>query len=611
LENAVTVAGQTYSSEVKKLPSEDLAGKRRRFMAYETNKQKEMDEGQEARRYYHGKQWTDDEITKLGKRGQPVVTDNRIARKVDFLVGIEQRMRRDPKGYARTPQHDQQADLSSSGIRYVCDSNRWENIASNSSHDGMVSGFGVAWIGIEPRRGQLDCMIKHVDCDRFFYDTRSTKPDFSDARYMGVHLWMDIEEAIEAWPDQEDTLRAAMNSDGGLTAFKAEEDRSTQWSDFEHSRVRVVEFWEKKRDGWHYCKFTGDIYLEGGVSPYIDEFGMPDTPYRAWSPYIDEKGVRYGLVRNMKSMQDEINHRRSRFLYLLNSQKVFVRRGSVDDIDEFKREVAKPNAVIEHDGEWGKDTGFVDSSKELSGQAELLAQAQSALENLGPNPGLVGKGGGVADQSGRAILAQRDSGMTELSPVFERLRDWKLRCYRAVWNRIKQSWTGERWIRVTDDPRSAQFIGVNQYEQDPETGEVRLSNNIAELDVDIILEEGPDTITMSEELLQRLAEIAQAPPQMWSILIELSNVPNKERLLEMVNQAMAPPPVEPPQPDPMQEKAIMLDLADKAASVESKKASTAKTYSDIGNNRAEAAAKLIQAETARRQPTEIGNYYQQ
>jgi hypothetical protein len=164
---------------------------------------------------------------------------------------------------------------------------------------------------------------------------------------------------------------------------------------------------------------------------------------------------------------------------------------------------------------------------------------------------------------------------------------------------------------VTDDPRSAQFIGVNQYEQDPETGEIRLSNNVAELDVDIILEEGPDTITMSEELLQRLSEIAQAPPQMWSILIELSNVPNKERLLEMVNQAMAPPPIEPPQPDPMQEKAIMLDLADKAASVESKKASTAKTYSDIGNNRAEAAAKLIQAETARRQPTEIGNYYQQ
>ena len=34
-------------------------------------------------------------------------------------------------------------------------------------------------------------------------------------------------------------------------------------------------------------------------------------------------------------------------------------------------------------------------------------------------------------------------------------------------------------------------------------------------------------------------------------------------------------------------------------------------YPDIGNNRAAAAAKLIQAETARQKPTEIGSYYQQ
>lgn len=591
-------------------PDMRLADKRRKFRAFETNKQAEQTEAQEGRRYYHGKQWTEAEKARLTKRRQPIVTDNRISRKVDFLVGIEQRMRRDPKCYGRTPQHDQQADLATASVRFVCDLNRWENIGSNGAHDGMVSGYGVAWVGVETKRGQPEVSVKAIDPDRFFYDPRSTKADFSDARYMGIHLWVDIDEAEEIWPDKAKMLRDLVNTDGDLTAFKAEEDRATQWADFEHCRVRVAEFWEKRRGQWEYVKFCGDIVLEGGPSPFMDENGEPDCPYVAWSPYIDEKGVRYGLVRNMKPMQDEINHRRSKFLYLLNSQKLFVRRGSVDDIDELKSEVAKPDAVIEHDGEWGKDTGIIDGSKELQGQAELLEQAQSALENLGPNPGLVGKGGGVADQSGRAILAQRDSGMTELSPVFERLRDWKLRVYRKIWGRIRQTWTGERWVRVTDNPEAAEFVGVNTYDLDPASGEIVVSNSIGELDVDIILEEGPDTITMSEELLQRLSEISQAPPQMWAMMIELSNVPNKERLLEMVQQALAPPPMPPPPPpDPMQQAMNEIQVQGAVADVDQKKAQTAKTYSDIENNRANAAAKLIQAQTARSRPEANGAEY--
>lgn len=144
-----------------------LADKRRKFRAFETNKQAEQTEAQEGRRYYHGKQWTEAEKARLTKRRQPIVTDNRISRKVDFLVGIEQRMRRDPKCYGRTPQHDQQADLATASVRFVCDLNRWENIGSNGAHDGMVSGYGVAWVGVETKRGQPEVSLKAIDPDRF------------------------------------------------------------------------------------------------------------------------------------------------------------------------------------------------------------------------------------------------------------------------------------------------------------------------------------------------------------------------------------------------------------------------------------------------------------
>lgn len=542
--NALTVyEPKDVVAEKKPADTEDLAKKRRKFRSFEDNKKREMEEQREARRYYHGKQWTEDQLKVLKARNQPAITDNRIARKVDFLVGVEQRMRRDPKAYPRTPLHTQAADVVTAGIRFVCDKNRWEDKASDCAHDGMVSGIGVVWIGVE---GQ-DPKVKSCTVDRFFYDSRSVRPDFTDARHMGMHLWLDIDDATAMWPDKEAELQELVdrNSDSCLSFIDA--DREEQWGDYEQQRVRVVEFWEKRNTpagvAWYFCFFSGDITLDAGWSPYLDEDGVPDCPYVAWSPYIDEKGDRYGITRNMRPIQDEVNHRRSKLLHRISVRQVHVRRGMVDDVDEFRKQNALADGVIEHEGEWGKDVGPVDQSFEAKGEADLLALSQSSLENLGPNPGLIGKGGGVADQSGRAILAQRDSGMTELSPVFERLRDFKLRCYRKMWARMRQTWTDQRWITVTDDPNSPGFIRLNNYAIDPQTGMATAENVVAEMDVDIILDEGPDTILMQEELLQTITQLGEAAlTPMGKIVIELSNVPNKERLLKMIDEAQAPNP---------------------------------------------------------------------
>ena len=120
-----------------------LNDKRRRFRAFEQNKERELHEQQEHRRYYHAKQWTDEELRKLRNRGQPPITDNRIGRKIDFLVGVEQRMRRDPKGFPRTPKAERSADLATAGLRYICDNNRWEILTEDGTHKGLVSGIGA------------------------------------------------------------------------------------------------------------------------------------------------------------------------------------------------------------------------------------------------------------------------------------------------------------------------------------------------------------------------------------------------------------------------------------------------------------------------------------
>lgn len=587
----MSAAPQQAAGAAPAKPVYDLATKRRKFRAFETNKDRELKESQEHRRYYHAKQWTEQEMSSLKKRRQPIVTDNRVARKIDFLVGVEQRMRRDPKAYPRTPKHENDADTATAALRFVCDLNRWEKLASDCAHDGMVSNCGVVWIGVAA--GEVK--IRQVDVSRFFYDPRSIKADFSDARFLGVHLWMDIEEAKEQWPHKEDDLKKLVDANAGENSLmRADTDQAEQWGDFEHQRVRVIEFWERTREGWTFCFFSGDVDLDSGPSPYMDEKGQPVCPYEAWSSYVDEKGDRYGIIRNLKSMQDEINHRRSKFLHMINVRQVHVMTGVVEDIDKLRTQLSRPDGVIEHNGEWGKTIGMIDQSDQVKGQAELLTEAQSALENLGPNPGLIGRGGGVADQSGRAILAQRDSGMTELSPVFERLRDWKMRCYRAMWLRVRQAWTGERWIRVTDDKRSLQYLNVNTVQQDPMTGQLTPQNYVAEIDVDIIMDEGPDTVVMKEELLQTMSQLGEAAAgPMGKIMIELSNVPDKESLLKMIDDAAAPPPAM----VAMQQRMSELEAQLKAAMIDEKIAM-------IENRRADTVVKLSSAMTPQQQPTD-------
>jgi hypothetical protein len=110
--------------------------------------------------------------------------------------------------------------------------------------------------------------------------------------------------------------------------------------------------------------------------------------------------------------------------------------------------------------------------------------------------------------------------------------------------RIRQYWTDERWIRITDDAQAPQYIAVNvivgvEPMMNPETGQVEarpiVENQLAQMDVDIIIDESPDIVTLRQEEFEQLTQMAQAgipvPPEM---LIESSSIRNKARVLEMM-----------------------------------------------------------------------------
>lgn len=483
-------------------------------------------------------QWNEKEKQILRRRGQPIVTSNRIKRKVNFLCGVEQKQRSDPKAFPRQPGNHDQAAVATDVLQYVENETRFDRIASQSFRNMIIEGIAAVDVCVEDG-DQIKAKI--IDFDQFFYDPRSREQDFSDARYLGYQNWYDETEAQEMFPDVDPNIFEATLSQNAVD--QGYEDKPTaQWGDFARKRVRIAcMYWRDGKRDWNYVYFTGGGVLEEGVSKYYDEDRYPCCPIMAVSAYVTRNNERYGSVRDMISPQSEMNFRKSMALYLLKNRRMWAQAGVLPQKNEAKEEVARADGVLEANGVFGQDWGFIESASEITGNFELLQEAKSEIDAQGPNAGLRGRG--TENQSGLAIRAQQNAGLAEENTLFDAHNDWKLRIYRAMWSRAKQFWTEQKFIRIADDDAEggARFTPINQPQMmaDPMTGypQVSIMNSLAEMDVDIIIEAAPDLITLQHEQFQELTQMVQAgvpiPPD---VLLEASQLKDKQRLAERLKE---------------------------------------------------------------------------
>jgi hypothetical protein len=518
---------------------------RRQFSDYAGSKDAEAREMVEARHYYHGDQWTKHEIETLRRRKQPVVTSNRIVRKIDAVVGLVERLRQDPKAYPRTPKHDEGAELATATLRFVLDNNDWKSKSARIARAAGIDGIaGIEYDLVAGDEGDPSLEFHIAWGDGFFYDPRSFDEGFTDARFLGVAKWVDIELAKELVPDKAADIDALMETGSDLTTIN-DNDRERNWINTTERKCRLVDHWYVCGGKWKWCLYIGTLKLMDGVSPFIDEKGKTFPRYRMFSANVDHDGDRYGFVRNLKSPQDEVNHRRSKALHLLNSRRVKSEKGAVDDIEVARREWAKPDGWIETNPGFKMEPD--DTSKvDFKGQLEMLQEAKNEIENFGPNPALIGQG--LEDSSGRAIQLLQQAGIAELGPYLSAFKNWKIRVYRDIWNIIQRYWTSERWIRVTDDHNVAQFFQINKTALD-EYGRPEIVNSIGSLDVDIIIDEGPDAVNMQGDAMMVLQTLGpQFAANFPEIALELSPLPNsvKKPMLDKIKAKQSAPP----QPDP-------------------------------------------------------------
>ncbi len=520
------------------------------------------EEARTRRSYVNNQQWTEEEKRKIRARKQPVITDNAIKRKTDYFLGIERQTRTDPKAYPRTPDHDEAGEAFTDALRFVCDNNDWD-IERSEGFDCLIvegiEGYIVATENVPDRRKGMDVNItlNHIPWDRIIYDPHSRDRFFRDCKYKGVVTWMDEVDVLEMFPDAEEAVSDSYRHADHDDVFDDRPNKAV-WTDKKRKRLKVIQLYYQEKGAWKHAVFTqGGFLVEPEDSPYHDEFGRPDCPIELAGAYIDKDNDRYGLVQDMISLSDMNNKLLSKSTHILNSSQTWGNQQG-PEAKEAKKAAQNPNGHFELTGKakFGEDFGIIPTDNKAMQVQGLLQYVRQSLDQIGGNS-MVG-----GSESGRSKEIDQQTKNMELGPVLDTHRQCSKHVYRQIWSRIKQFWTDERWIRVTDDEDNLKWVSLNrpqtyrealeakfgqvppQAEGDPNLDQPRLDemgnpvlvqNDVAEIDVDIIIEDAPDIINIQQEQFSVMAKLAETygPEHVpFEEVLKLSTLRNKDAFIE-------------------------------------------------------------------------------
>lgn len=546
-----------------------------------------------ARDYYDGNQLTAEQREILRLRKQPDVVINRTRHAVDGLLGIVEQNKTDPRAYMRNPAQPvppsgmpagtgiapgpgagvfsstpgpgalpgmghnggppmpgmgapeppplDASDVASMSLRYIADRSRFPSTKMDVLECMCIEGTAASMIAVDANK---EVRIDFISSDEYFWDPRARRADLTDKRYDGIAKWQYADDVIADHPDMASEIEnAVIVGDAGYGSDILWDDKPEifgghSWTDRRQRRLMVVEMYYRIAGaGWYRCKFHGGGWLEiPAPSPYLDDDGVPMDPIEGASGYISRQLVRYGVVKDMIDIQDEINQRRSKAIHEINTRQIQQKEANSPpiDVDLARGEAARPDGVLPAGWE------IVPRNDVVANSIAMLQEAKAELDRLAPNPALLGRQS--ADASGRAQQIRAQAGMTEFARFLGRFKDWEHRVYKQAWSRARQFWDASKWIRVTDDAGSPQYVMVNEVVGfNPYTGPV-FRNEVAKMDVDIVLDTVPDTTTLEQEIWGDLVKLAEAyGPQAvpFEVMIEMSPLPKKQALIKRLKKAQA------------------------------------------------------------------------
>lgn len=529
--------------------------------------------------FVEGDQWIAEEIKEIESRGQAPIVENEIKPILDRIIGQYKRQKTRIGVRGRNLGEDEdRSNIITDLMLHAQQNTDYEFEEGDMVYDGNACGFGI----FEVKIGFNDLMEAEIDMEAndalsFYPDPNSRAYDWNkDAEFLSRVKWVSVEEAKKLYPSKKKALQAIINLDpvqNETSNFKRDsyfDDKTErvrlveQWYKTKEMRKRVilsdgsnedVTDWTEKRIKDHLKAnegsslvsqveitmkmgvFSSDVLLEHTDSPYTHKL-YPFVPYFI---YRKKDGEPYSMVRMLIDPQTEINKRRSKALHLLSTNQIVFEQGSIKDKDELAREMNKPDGQIEYHKK-GDAPQILKNVEVATTQITLLAESKQAITRIS---GVGEDSLNRATEIRSGVGLQRKQAQTDiilLGKIFDNLRRSRKMIGRLMYELIKQYYTEEKAFQITDDLGKAKTFKLT-------SGDIEI---IKEGTYDIIIEEMPDTTTIQDEQFRMTTDILRSlnlPPNyamaMLPMVIQLSQIRNKDAILEQVAQLSQPPPEHP------------------------------------------------------------------
>jgi hypothetical protein len=536
--------------------------------------------------FYDNIQWTEIEEQVLRDRGQVPLVFNVVATTLDWVIGSEKRARTDFKVLPRRKEDGEPARRKSELMKYLSDVNRTGFEVSRAFEDAAKVGLGWMEDGWQGDDEGEPIYARYENWRNMIYDSSATQLDLEDGRYIGRSKWVDLDVACAMFPKRKALLSRSVDDANSYHSLDTYGDEvmdqieienegqgesgqvSSHITGYQRQRTRIIELWfklpvqmERMRGGM----FQGEVYdpyspghldqVERGEAEVIKKPAMrmyvalfttngmlwlSQSPYRhnrfpftpVWNKRRGRDGLPYGIIRNIRDIQIDINKRASKALHILSTNKVIMDDDAVDDIDKFIEEVSRPDAVIV------KKKGSelkIDADRDLS---------QYHLEMMSRNIQMVQQVGGVTDEnlgrstnavSGVAITARQEQGALATAHLFDNLRLAQQVRGEKQLSLMEQFMGEKKQFRITNQRGSAEYPTIN--DGMPENDIVR-----SKADYVISEEDWRASVRQAQvaELLDLLGKLAGVAPQVvmvsLDLIVESMDIPSRDELVKRIRQ---------------------------------------------------------------------------
>jgi len=548
--------------------------------------------------YYDGDQFTDEELAEYEKRNQKPRVFNEIQPTVDWLLGGERRTRADWAVLPRTEDDSEASIRKTKLVKYIDDitNARWHR---SEAYGDMTKG-GEGWVAITYERnqdGEFQILFQHEHWRYMLADSKSRRRDMTDMQYIWRVKILDLDTLINHFPDKKSelinlsedmyVLEQDLLDESLVGVDPSDPERSIRTGTMNLSQsagdregVKVYEMWYRKNEKVKLLKgegaFNGEVYDENNQEhkTLVDHYGFnlaeitreqmycamytDDTVlYRQRSPYKhnrfpfvrrfakikDRDGTPYGVIRSVRDPQSDLNIRRNKALFMMNSVRVVMDEGAVENKDALAEEVARWDAIIEkkHGKELRIDEGTANANAQLNVGEQNSAYIRQISGVTGENRGM-----DTNATSGIAIQARQEQGTVISTALIDMHSLARKLEGELVLSLIEQFMDKPFQFRITADnlKDKIEFAKIND-EQDPQTDITRSQSDfiVAERDYRTTMRQA-----LSEQLLSTAGVIAQHTGNpnlavaMMVSAIDLQDLHDKERLIENLREAAGLPP---------------------------------------------------------------------